>query len=54
MNNTYLNHLLFQMLGNQELVKLWWQSPNRAFGGSCPQDVCESQVLNYLEGHTFG
>jgi len=54
MNNEYLNKLLFAMLGSQELVTRWWLSPNRAFQGCCPRDVCEHTVKQYLEGHTFG
>lgn len=49
----YLNAMLISLLGNPELVARWWNTPNRAFEGQCPQDVPEEQVKQYLEGHCF-
>jgi hypothetical protein len=41
-------------LGDSDLIKLWWESPNAAFDNKCPKDVDENTVKNYLEGHYFG
>jgi hypothetical protein len=45
--------MLFTLLGSQELIAKWWTTPNRAFNMQCPQDVDETTVKNYLEGHCF-
>lgn len=31
-----LNKLLEQMLGNKQIVMLWWKSPNKAFAAKTP------------------
>ena len=31
-----LNKVLEQMLGNKQLVMLWWKSPNKAFADKTP------------------
>lgn len=51
--NDYIHNMLFALLGSQELIAKWWTTPNKAFGGQCPQDVDETTVKNYLESHCF-
>lgn len=34
-----LNKLLKALLGSDELVQRWWNSPNRAFDGEIPDDL---------------
>lgn len=46
----YFNLLLLAMLGDHELVKRWWDTPNLAFDNKCPKDVDENKVKSYLEG----
>ena len=46
--------MLMSLLGDQDLAKMWWTTPNVAFEGQCPQDVDEQVVKAYLEGHCFG
>lgn len=48
-----LNQLLMTMLGSEELVNEWWQSPNKAFDNKRPCDVELSQVKDYLIWHAF-
>jgi hypothetical protein len=50
----YLNMLLLIQLGDHDLIKVWWDSPNLAFDNKCPKDVDENAVKHYLEGHCFG
>jgi hypothetical protein len=52
MNDIYLNMLLMGLIGNSELVKKWWTTPNKAFDMHLPKDVPEHMVKNYLEAHT--
>lgn len=51
-----LDRLLFQMLGSQELVELWWSSPNKAFDGDIPDDIFHSdrraEVISYIYKHS--
>ena len=51
-----LNTCLFAMLGSDELVNKWWESPNLAFEGKTPLEVFEMDrqdvidyVLSYLQ-----
>lgn len=49
--------LLLSLLGNSELVELWWRTQNRAFQFETPTDVFVSQpekVLAYLLGMLNG
>jgi hypothetical protein len=49
-----LNVCLFAMLGNDDLVNRWWESPNRAFDGKTPSEVFEvdrQEVINYVLSH---
>jgi hypothetical protein len=34
-----INRILFALLGNNDVVNLWWQSPNRAFDMKTPRDL---------------
>ena len=49
-----LNKYLYALLGRQELVDQWWESPNRAFEGRTPNEVYLSgedgrkQVAKYI------
>ena len=49
-----LNKYLYALLGRQELVDQWWESPNRAFEGRTPNEVYLSgedgrkQVSKYI------
>lgn len=54
MNNIYFNSLLLSLLGNHNLVNIWWNTPNRAFDMQCPKDVDETKVQSYLEGYCYG
>ena len=53
-NKEIMDKMLFAMLGSDELVRLWWESPNRAFDMKCPKDVEELIVFQYLGAHCFG
>lgn len=46
-----LNVFLFAMLGNDDLVNRWWESPNLAFENKTPNEVYEEneqQVIDYV------
>ena len=46
-----LNTCLFAMLGSDELVNKWWESPNLAFENKTPNEVYEEneqQVIDYV------
>lgn len=49
----YLNNMLMALLGSEDLVVNWWESPNRAFGGHCPIDVDLYVVCEYLESYCY-
>jgi len=53
-NNHIMNDMLFTMLGSDELVECWWETPNKAFDMKCPKDVEEQKVHQYLGAHCFG
>lgn len=53
-NKQIMDDMLFAMLGSDELVQLWWESPNKAFDMECPKDVDEQKVHQYLGAHCFG
>ena len=48
-----VNHWLFQMMGSDELVERWWQSPNRYWDGRTPTDIwvnsSHQEVVNYVK-----
>jgi hypothetical protein len=46
-----LNNLLKALLGSDELVAKWWDSPNKAFREFTPQEMFDeapSIVINYI------
>ena len=46
-----LNVCLFAMLGSDDLVNRWWESPNLAFENKTPNEVYEEneqQVIDYV------
>jgi len=42
---------LLAMLGSEELVIKWWESPNKAFNGMRPNDVCLEELRKYVLSH---
>jgi hypothetical protein len=49
-----LNIMLFAMLGSDDLVNRWWESPNLAFENKTPNQVYEEnqrQVIDYVLGY---
>jgi len=45
------------MIGNKELVEVWWLSSNLAFGGKTPESVFlydPNSVLRYIWGSCDG
>ena len=49
----YIDAMLFALIGNHELVKSWWTTPNKGFDMHCPCDVPETEVKSYLEFYCF-
>ena len=50
-----LQGLLQALLLDQELIKLWWSTPNVSFGGVSPEVAWECSpdlVLGYLRKHS--
>ena len=46
-----LNIMLFTLLGSDDLVNRWWESPNLAFENKTPDQVYEEdeqQVIDYV------
>lgn len=56
----YLNSCLFSMVGSNDLVRDWWEAPNKAFKGKRPYEVYlfEHQgreiVASYILAHCGG
>jgi hypothetical protein len=52
MEKVQLNKILLALLGSQELVIRWWDSPNKAFDMKTPNELWESgekeTVKDYL------
>jgi hypothetical protein len=49
-----LNIMLFTLLGSDDLVNRWWESPNLAFENKTPNQVYEEnqrQVIDYVLGY---
>lgn len=49
--------LLIALTGSHELVKSWWDSPNKAFNNQKPIDVFDTEynsVYNYLMNISSG
>jgi len=45
------NRILHALLGSNELVQKWWESPNKAFGDITPIEMWDrdkDRVKNYL------
>ncbi len=45
------NRILYALLGSNELVQKWWESPNKAFGDITPIEMWDrdkDRVKNYL------
>jgi hypothetical protein len=55
-----LEQVLFAMLGREDLVKKWWDSPNYHFKLSTPNEVWNAsddgkrEVIEYVLGHASG
>lgn len=48
-----LNECLMAMIGSEELVEVWWKSPNKAFEMMTPEQVWETdynRVRSYVVG----
>ena len=48
-----LNKMLFGLLGSEELVSKWWNSPNKAFDLKTPNELWatddgKKQVIEYI------
>ena len=49
--------VLMALLGSEELVKQWWDSPNRAFDGETPLKTLDSNpesVIRYIISQLSG
>jgi hypothetical protein len=45
------DRILYALLGSNELVQKWWESPNKAFGDITPIEMWDrdkDRVKNYL------
>jgi len=52
-----LDRVLGSMLGSEDLVRRWWDSPNRAFDMRAPAEVFDTEpdaVVSYILGHVSG
>lgn len=55
-----LNKYLYAMLGRQELIDQWWNSPNKAFDLKTPNEIYLSgeegrkKVADYIMFHASG
>lgn len=50
-DKTRVNKFLYALLGSHDLVELWWNGANKAFGGLSPNQVWVDdyrQVVNYV------
>jgi len=47
-----INDMLLHMLGSHELVKIWWNSPNKDFDNEKPCDCNRKQVYEYVVSHS--
>jgi hypothetical protein len=53
----YLNTVLLSLLGSDDLVERWWNSPNRAFSWMTPAEMYETDrhiVIKYILDQTNG
>lgn len=54
---TIINRILLSLLGNENLVDQWWNSPNRHWNQNTPFDIWISDpdsVYNYVLGQLNG
>lgn len=46
------NEILMSLIGSEELVNTWWESPNYSFGLKTPNSLWyndrEQEVINYI------
>jgi len=51
MDTDKYDRILYALLGSNELVQKWWESPNKAFGDITPIEMWDrdkDRVKNYL------
>lgn len=50
-----IDNWLYSMLGSDELVARWWNSPNRSFNGQTPQELYDRDLLGKqtVTGYVF-
>lgn len=59
-DDAYLNTCLKAMMGSDQLVQQWWDSPNLAFEGKTPRETYflsledYRKVVNYILTHANG
>jgi len=56
-NRLRLDSILFALLGSDQMVKTWWDSPNLAFKGYSPTemlDIDHHAVVRYIYGQMHG
>ena len=46
-----LDRCLLAILGKQEFVDIWWESPNIAFNMETPMNTDWEKVQEYILGH---
>jgi hypothetical protein len=57
MDTDKYDRILYALLGSEELVQKWWESPNRAFDEMTPNEMLnrdETRVKNYLLAQLSG
>ena len=57
MDTDKYDRILHSLLGSEELVQKWWESPNKAFDELTPNEMLnrdEDQVKNYLLAQLSG
>jgi hypothetical protein len=57
MDTDKYNRILYALLGSEELVQKWWESPNKAFDEMTPNEMLnrdKTRVKNYLLAQLSG
>jgi hypothetical protein len=57
MDTEQFNRILYALLGSEELVQKWWESPNRAFDEMTPNEMWnrdKDRVKKYLLAQLSG
>ena len=57
MDTEQFNRILYALLGSEELVQKWWESPNKAFDEMTPNEMLnrdKTRVKNYLLAQLSG